>query len=606
MDNRAQFREMIAALALCVVPQLSFLMAGPNLSDTTASLGVRDESLSNSLQSEALEAYLTAVKGLEHMEGLMEAGNPKKISATMVIKTAHLPIRNLNRAAARLVARGEPAGADFRLRAQALRSRLAVVIEASKENPAIARQIAKRGLLKRAAAKNEKKLNTVIARSRKQDWEAAADGMHRIFHDLTSVSIWYSGGAAKNPYDRYFTVNQQIQPNVQKVQNDQARKEMSAVRDQTVPDFSGLLAAVNNAAAAVGSSGQVDLNGEYLSGPAWLNSFGAAMRQVQLDAVRCRGVDLARAAIRAPTAHGDLEGLADEEAQFHTDVAAAIAQFISADAVRASASEAGTLYGEYVAAVAQLAGPQTGAELAAVVQPALDQLVAKSPETQSDVAAYTAATSDLLRWRQRVAESYAAAQGETYGPLGTTFQTNAVSYEHQAGCLFSKKRLTDHARLFGAIPLPVAAVGNRLVGQQVRAAQLSAAVDGSGHLTSPQTHSAYVHIAPGTADWFLAVEQLRTTLLVDDTNPPLSIEAAVALQSAEAGTFEEVGGTLEEMELEGFSTKLTTLTAADSGLAAGLRRIPETVLNQAPSCLLVRLELRPQWLRHKYFYLDLN
>jgi hypothetical protein len=558
------------------------------------------------LQAEALEAYRAGSEGLARMEELMEAGSVRRISANMVVKTANTPYRNLERAAMRLMARGEPAGFDFRLRARSLRSRMALVIEASKDNPGIAKQLRNAGMLKRAATRNEKKLNVVMSRTRRRNWEAADDGMHRIFHDLSGVSIWYTAGAAKTPYSRYFTVNKQLQPQVKKFRFDQAVEETAAAREQTVPDFNGLLAAINNAAASLGSSGQADLNGASLSGPAWLNGFGAALHQVQLDAVRCRGLDLGRIAIGAPTARSDLEGFADEEEQFHTDAAAAIAQLIFADAIRASASEAGTLYGEYVAAVAQLAGPQTGAALAAAVQPALDQLAAKSPETQSDAAAYTAATSDLLRWRQRVAESYAAVQSETYGPLGRTFRTTAGSYENVKGCLFNRERMSEHARLFGAIPLPVVAVGKRLVGQQVRAAQLSAAVDDSGHLTSTQKHSAYVHIAPGRADWFLAVEQLRTALLVDDANPPLSIEAAVALNSAERGTFEEVGGSLEEMEFEGFSSKLATITAADSGLAAGLGRLPETVMNQAPAVLLVRLELRPEWLRHKYFYLELN
>ena len=102
------------------------------------------------------------------------------------------------------------------------------------------------------------------------------------------------------------------------------------------------------------------------------------------------------------------------------------------------------------------------------------------------------------------------------------------------------------------------------------------------------------------------IAALRTDLLVTDQTPPLSLAAAVAIDSAERGDAVTLGGTVSGLHLEGLITRfaglpdtlwaLETLTMSRANMKLDSGLLPNVV---------VRFELQPRWAQHEYFFSDL-
>jgi hypothetical protein len=93
--------------------------------------------------------------------------------------------------------------------------------------------------------------------------------------------------------------------------------------------------------------------------------------------------------------------------------------------------------------------------------------------------------------------------------------------------------------------------------------------------------------------------------LVSEQTPPLSLEAAVAVASAQQGDFEAAGGAIQAVYLEGLIPRLAVLPPAASPMVR-LGDLPDAS-NQGISLphVLVRLQLTPAWVSHRYFFVEL-
>jgi hypothetical protein len=100
------------------------------------------------------------------------------------------------------------------------------------------------------------------------------------------------------------------------------------------------------------------------------------------------------------------------------------------------------------------------------------------------------------------------------------------------------------------------------------------------------------------------IQRLRQDLLVTEQLPPLTLGAAMAIDSAERGDFFAVGGTVRGIYLEGLIPRFATLPEGGLSMLA-LGPLPvepkhEGLLNH----VVMRLEVAPSWVSHRYFFTD--
>ncbi len=110
---------------------------------------------------------------------------------------------------------------------------------------------------------------------------------------------------------------------------------------------------------------------------------------------------------------------------------------------------------------------------------------------------------------------------------------------------------------------------------------------------------------PTKIDCSAPIALLGSDLLTSATLPPLSLEAAVAVESARLGDFQTAGGEIVEIGLHAVVPRLTKLGENDWGL---VRLAPVWPIQ--PSTALekqnyLRCDIQPAWVQHRYFYWQL-
>lgn len=102
------------------------------------------------------------------------------------------------------------------------------------------------------------------------------------------------------------------------------------------------------------------------------------------------------------------------------------------------------------------------------------------------------------------------------------------------------------------------------------------------------------------------VADFQRDLLVDDTHPPLTIPAAIALQAAVRGDFRLVAGKIRNVHLDSLISRMCTLPPIAS-IFAPRGEIPVYggtggFLDQA----VLRYDLQPSWVQHEHFIATLS
>lgn len=584
--------------------------SGPSVLDPYAGMQVRDQAVNQEALQGALEAQNQLVSGLGQCEEVMQSGAGR--IDTKLVTNLYIDSLNLQWYAKRLELMGEPAGHDFTQRREYLQNRLYQVFGAYKRVDGVTARL-QRGINEVASTsrRNQRVLKTVQNLLRQEEYIEADDALRPALTEVLSRSIWYTvapkGPGDVSQYTRpYGEARRAVQPEAEAMRMQANDEAIVALLGETTPDFDGLQGQLDAAAASLRSSGMVNDQ----SGPQWLVDFGQQWQQAQINAMRALGLSMARHSTNEREAPQTLNALIASQHQFNSGVIAGIAGLISADASQVTPAAALDLYRDYLNALAPLVALCRDSELLTSVQPALKQLADRSPALQGDVGMYRKATRDMLRWRERVAHSFTKGRYAEYPPLPKQFvaaaQRNDVPSEQR---LFASAGQTDKlAMLIGPGNLVATAIGEPLRDSKASIGNLLNSRDGSAHATSSRQNSLYVRF-PMLLDLTDAVADLKAALLVDEDSPPLTLEAAVALETAARGDLAAVGGTVTDVVIEGYSTRLANMSEADWGfLRLGAIPPPQdlrlTNLQFLPY-VTVRAVLDPQWWRHKYFYVRL-
>ena len=96
-----------------------------------------------------------------------------------------------------------------------------------------------------------------------------------------------------------------------------------------------------------------------------------------------------------------------------------------------------------------------------------------------------------------------------------------------------------------------------------------------------------------------AVDSLVGDLFVGNDQPPLSIAAAHALVTAQNNVFELTGGAIENLHVEAMTSRFGKLTT-EMGAFYPLADLPTDKVKLSDT--LIRIDLKPDWVQHKYFF----
>jgi hypothetical protein len=522
------------------------------------------------------QAGACATEAERLIAALEKTGTKKAVNQRITaVNRAHVLIIQLARFAARLRTWSEPAGADLELRRDELTHRLATVIaEIRSDRPQL---VADMQTTSRERCQKAKKTLEQIRKLRADGkLEAAETKLIKLYDDLVTLGAWYPLQDPHPPLFPFEDLLRELNADLQPARLQAGRDAMKRYRDQQLPDYAELVAQVGAATAAVTAGRKYDSAGKMLGGPQALELFLGRWQDLHFQTLHVRAIDSAIAAF-----NDQLKVLHDDAStnepyrKFEADIAGALVKLIDADAGSLKADAVATHYAAYVHALAPTLSLASDDSFTRQFQTALDRMAEKSPPLAAQLDTYRLATSDMLRWRARLAGAQ-RARVEPRQPVATSFKSNPT--ESAATMIRSLS-----PELVGK-----PSVGQDLIGTPASQRAASALAEDGSYCVVPldprlQTASA----------------SLRAALLCADSAEPLNLETAVALERAERGDLVAVGGPVKQIELDGF---VPMWARADSWGLARLDRQPGATTEP----LRLRIELEPRWYHQAYAFVELQ
>jgi len=103
------------------------------------------------------------------------------------------------------------------------------------------------------------------------------------------------------------------------------------------------------------------------------------------------------------------------------------------------------------------------------------------------------------------------------------------------------------------------------------------------------------------------LEVLRAELLVTDASLPLTLAAAAAVTTAERGDLVAVGGSYEQVVLDGLVSRFSQLRTSAWPMAFSEKAWDDAATVDEPlKQVLMRFVLKPAWLQHEYMFVEVD
>jgi hypothetical protein len=344
----------------------------------------------------------------------------------------------------------------------------------------------------------------------------------RLTEEIEPKTIWYglknvpSRPVALNTLDSYrnrcYTATQALWRVKAQRTCDEAMKSIK-------PDYPKLIADADQAAAGLSKEATTDFQGNKLSGPAVVEAIGEQWRKLDVATQQARGWGWCSGRLGGDNG----VSLVIAQRSHSRNVAAALGRVISADAARAKPEEAAELYEAYVNRLAPIVLLIADPSVLAPINQSLGTLAARAPGLQAEVAAYENATSEILRWRERIAAAVARSRMAQAPTIEQVAGSIAVPEVENRGPLLKTSQSILSARATHPVPVMMSRLAG-LVGKPATAVNLvSAGPDKTIAATSyQQPIRCYAKVSPGATK--AAVTALAADLLSTDTRPPLTLK----------------------------------------------------------------------------------
>lgn len=591
-------------------PEFPGLVSAPTSTDPHGGLAIRDEEASKALFELADKEYRLLVDEISQAEQQMRERGAKSLSVKKLSNLAPNMLE-LVWAGTHLATLGESAGGDYVTRQFELRQRLNIVLGEVRKIPKNSEAFRTTRPMTDVARKNQGKLKTAIKMANAGNIEKSERAYQEILHNLQTVGMWWfdRGQERSQAFRVYYKFGEQITKAMAEELSKRNTANANAAFKNRRPDFNSVTKQLSDAAAALRSGQQADLDGQAVSGPALVAGLVNKWRQMQLDAFYCQGIELSKN--NSGTAEEPAYiALADEQAVFQQSFGKGIADVIISTAEASTPESVPDLYNQYLGAVTSVLPLCRNKSFQNSVEMGLDQLLAKSPDYQQRVVGYREATDDVLRWRKRVASRYADSREESYEILQNMFVSSQGSGVDLRKLLLRKEK-REAAYLTGTAPQALEPLVDSMLDRKARFTDIVGPRGDLGYCTSSVTTDTYARFLLNF-DFGTEIESLAASLAVSDAHPPLSLNVASALVSAMSGDFEQAGGNVLEIGLEGAIPRLTLLSENDWGMI-GLDTTNELQQHLTDRRLAIRLDrvfvrcmVEPDWVQSKYFFVELK
>ena len=576
----------------------------PSDQEPTASLALHGVSNAEALLKRYRALYDKTVQDLQRM---LARGD--RIQARQ-LHDLHVNLRVLRRGAVDLQMHGETAGVDYALRVESLRRQAQQAFTLFQANPTSGRQGAEvRESLQNLFQRNVPQALLRIGQlEQQQRSDQAYEVLQGVFDSVHAHALFLSTREADPYLAPYLERNRGISTRRNRAFREQVYQALEERIADTQPELAGLREAVAGAREQVARQGTAELEELSRSGPECLAYFLDRWPEVHLQMLRSRALVWAH---QTPVAGTFLTETPDppphraeaEYAEFCQQFLEGLAGIVLADAERTEPDQAESRYAEYLEVLAPRVSRVAEGRLEQALEPALKALVDRAPTLAEQVAAYEAATRELLRWRERVAAEAAEARNDDFPSSSQRLIDAFTSSDEYEGLLAAQDPELSEAALRAGAPQILEPASQRLIERGVRVERIAGLPGGRLAVSHyRQRHYATLPRPDVTA----AVEQLRRELFVTETTPPLTLAAHSALVSGEQGDFQAVGGVIQAVFLEGVIPRFATLPA---GALPMIPLGPLPAESPAPDRMLpqvmLRLQVQPTWAAHRYFFLQL-
>jgi hypothetical protein len=580
----------IVALALTA----GELAANPSTSQPDLPLTIRNEEASRKLLDLLLPLDRRAAEVKRPIERKLAEGDINSGEAVAVSELAALAF-GLQAYGEQLADRGEAAGHDFMRRAASYDLLVKrAVIELKKQNDFRA-DLAEQGL-KSVHDANQSRLPALAQQAAGGQLESVEQDLLKILANMQRFTIWLeSTSRYTEPFTRALD---EVRGPLRQARAAQLAAAMETAIGPQDPGYDKLLADIEAAAVELKKGGHAPWAGKSYTGPELIEPVVAGWQAAHQRALRRRALELIRRG--GDKANAPAEQVTTDDEAFAGKLRTAIAGLIAADAARVDAKSAGPLYHEYVQSLGRAALVTDRQALAAAVEPALKQLAAKDPALISERDSYAEATSDLLRWKRRVARARGLyLQQSQYLDLRGRL-ADAARNRPSDPALLADQEPSSFAALHGPSPNVLRRLQKELIGQPAATGDVLGL--GGGKAIGRYEARVYVRLSfPIAPQQQAEAAALRFALLVTDKSPPLSVEASAALAAAQQDCYERVGGLPTEVYLEPLLSRFATLSDRSTGLTPPHEMPSEPLQSDLRSHVLARVDLAPHWVQHEYF-----
>lgn len=496
--------------------------------------------------------------------------------------------------------RAEPCGYDLQIKVGELSRRRSLIVNELIKTPGF-NSAALMEQFKRAHDAGLKRLPPIQNLITRKQFVMAERELYEIVDEMRKYSVWFPDGDFRDYYSPFLVpVDAAVA-----LRKQNAEAELVEIL-KGAPDFAKLQADLQQAASAIGSTGQATWNGQTVTGPQLIDAWRQQWPAVQGAAQRTAMTYWSLTHIRNANA-GEHVALLTAQKAFVEQLPAAIAAIIAADAKRASAAEAATLYPAYVEATAALCATGPRRELMAACEPALKALAEKSGKS-NDIAAYTAAVEPLLAWKRFMARSQLGAVAKDAPAMpdwcnkvcGPPHQPNTILPEEKA------RKVVDEAYIVNSVDL---VLPNILPMGPAPTISASDVVPVGSRWVARYHHRVFAVVgAPPAGALQQVTNQLERQLLVTAAAKPLSLNAATVLATARLGVFETAGGPVDQVVIEPLTTRFVTLQN-EAGAMLPLEPLRQMgneggVTTEQATYLSLRCDLtQPAWWQHECFVL---
>jgi hypothetical protein len=494
---------------------------------------------------------------------------------------------------------GEPAAHDLALRSTKTRWWIDHKIEVFRNTPKGSEFVQKvqqtldSPKIQKMKAAAVEKLTKLI---NQQNFPAAEQLLIKTYSELWPMAGFihpYGRGPIYKPFE---VVDGAIRTEMTRQRNETAKKVLAEKSQLWLTQRDAFLQEIEVASTQLASTGSVSIDGQSISGPVAMEKLSQKWSSVHLELVKVAMLNYALGG-------QDQTSLVEQAKQLAGAMEKCFSDMIQADARAAAPELARQRYVEYVSTLAKIVTRVDQWTPERAFAEPLAALAAKAGLTES-VANYTRATSEILRWREKVASAQTTSMQKEFALVTNELPQKLLSRSEFEG-LYEPQQ--QH-------PLPMLSHSSYLVFphlvEQTMKSKVSAndlvRLDGEKpYFVSQMKNGIYCRV-PSSIKVESGLAGLTNDLLVDADHPPMTLTSAVALSTANLGEYESFGGEVTGVELSAFATRYITFPPIAGPLVARdllptSQRSGEPINSNRMESMAVQFSINPQWVAHRYF-----